>query len=467
MTDPGAEAEGFAQGDFAVATANDPKGQYNFEGGFPQGIVRVEVQAEGYEPLLTFVTHLYTDQCAGGPCTRHDFALWPVGQVHEMLPDLIPDATFLHPSWLQLTNACDGRDDVAVCLRAQVGVANMGTGDLFMSAPVADPSLVTQHIFDSTGATGDRLVEGEFARENPWDLIAFPRWVHTSLRKIDDTCNTLANAERCPITRESIKDSVCVRDYIQVEPLFDPQRRYDCVVTDGNIEQGIGAGYMDIDNIEFLDQFIDVTGLASGEYWIETAVNPDHRVHESDYGNNVARARYVLELPECGNGVVEFPESCEGDDVNGATCEAIDERFNGGKLACNAQCGFDRSACTIPKCKPKDIGSVLGRAADGDNRDAFNTTSPLGCSVPTGTGRDLAFAWTAPEAGRYSMVDIRGGLLISVRDEDCDGAELACATELSPDGVAVELEQGQKVAILLDVYPGRDGKYSLQITGPN
>jgi hypothetical protein len=462
--DPGAESEGFVQPDFAVVTVTEPKGYYSYEGDFPQGIVKIQVDAEGYEPLLAYINHLHTEECASGPCTRHDFALWPKGHPHPLLPDLLPNSSYVHPSKVELTKECDGREGVAVCLRAPVGIANMAQGDLFMSAPLTRPKQVTQHIFNSDGTMIDRLLEADFGEDPKHQTILFPDWVRLAMRKIDENCDSRATAEQCPVVRESWRDASCMRDYIVVEPNFESERRYDCVVSeDGVLEQGIGAGQMDVHDIAFIDQFIDVTGLPNGEYWLEAVVNPNQVVHEADYTNNTGRGRFELELPECGDGKIDEPESCEGDDLNGATCESIDDRYAGGKLRCTEHCGFDRSDCTLAVCDPVDLGSALGSVVQGNIMGARNTTSPIECLLPTGTGRDVAFYWTAPEAGPYSMTDRRDALFISVRDESCDGPELACVTEGAWAGLEVNLEKGQRVVIVLDVYPGREGRYDLRI----
>jgi hypothetical protein len=47
----------------------------------------------------------------------------------------------------------------------------------------------------------------------------------------------------------------------------------------------------------------------------------------------------------CGNGVAEFPEDCDGGDVQGFDCTYFG--FTGGTLACNATCdNFNLMACT-------------------------------------------------------------------------------------------------------------------------
>jgi hypothetical protein len=75
----------------------------------------------------------------------------------------------------------------------------------------------------------------------------------------------------------------------------------------------------------------------------------------------------------------------------------------------------------------------------------------------------VAFSWTAPATGPYSITDKFEALFISVRDETCAGPELACVTEGAWAGLSLELKKGQTIVIVLDAYPGREGIYDLQI----
>lgn len=50
--------------------------------------------------------------------------------------------------------------------------------------------------------------------------------------------------------------------------------------------------------------------------------------------------------PECGNGVVEGLETCDGDDLNGETCQT--QGFGSGNLLCEESCAsFDVAACSL------------------------------------------------------------------------------------------------------------------------
>ncbi len=47
--------------------------------------------------------------------------------------------------------------------------------------------------------------------------------------------------------------------------------------------------------------------------------------------------------PECGNGVIEYREECDGNNLGGETCESLG--YDGGVLTCDDDCNFDTKAC--------------------------------------------------------------------------------------------------------------------------
>ncbi len=51
--------------------------------------------------------------------------------------------------------------------------------------------------------------------------------------------------------------------------------------------------------------------------------------------------------PECGNGLAEPGEDCDGSDLRGESCESLGFGFLGGTLACLPDCRFDVSDCTV------------------------------------------------------------------------------------------------------------------------
>ncbi|MDD5193629.1 MAG: hypothetical protein PHF67_03515 [Candidatus Nanoarchaeia archaeon] len=78
---------------------------------------------------------------------------------------------------------------------------------------------------------------------------------------------------------------------------------------------------------------------------------------------------YTITSTFCGDDVKNGYEVCDKLDLAGNDCTTIEQGFDGGTLACNTQCGFDTTLCTItPVCTPKtcsELGKQCGSADDG------------------------------------------------------------------------------------------------------
>jgi hypothetical protein len=105
----------------------------------------------------------------------------------------------------------------------------------------------------------------------------------------------------------------------------------------------------------------------------------------------------------CGNGVIDPGEPCEGDDLQGETCES--QGTASGELACSELCQFDLSGCMpLPTCGDRELNG--DEQCDGDdfsvpNCDALNpglygsgelscnedcTFDTSGCCIGVGNG---------------------------------------------------------------------------------
>lgn len=69
-------------------------------------------------------------------------------------------------------------------------------------------------------------------------------------------------------------------------------------------------------------------------------------------------------LAECGNGVVDGSDQCEGLDLAGQSCAGLG--FAGGALACTSGCAFDTSACEAPQFPATGQTTSHGAGSDGD-----------------------------------------------------------------------------------------------------
>ena len=85
----------------------------------------------------------------------------------------------------------------------------------------------------------------------------------------------------------------------------------------------------------------------------------------------------------CGNGVVDQGEDCDGTDLNGQTC--ADLGYGGGDLSCTDQCQFDTSQCEAPA----NCGNgTIDQGEDCDGTDLNGQT----CADLGYVGGDLACA---------------------------------------------------------------------------
>jgi len=71
-----------------------------------------------------------------------------------------------------------------------------------------------------------------------------------------------------------------------------------------------------------------------------------HNGWECDPGYERVGERGCLPLYDCGNGVQEAGEDCDGTDLGGATCESLGKELGSGPgLTCNPDCGFYVLGC--------------------------------------------------------------------------------------------------------------------------
>jgi hypothetical protein len=128
---------------------------------------------------------------------------------------------------------------------------------------------------------------------------------------------------------------------------------------------------------------------------------------------------------DCGNGVVDVGEQCDGANLNEQTCET--QGFDGGTLSCTAACQFDTTGCTRigPDCGNGEIDE--GEQCDGANLNEQTCETQgfdggtLGCTT-TCQFDTTGCTKIEPDCGNG---EIDG-------DEQCDGANLnsqSCETQ--------------------------------------
>ena len=116
----------------------------------------------------------------------------------------------------------------------------------------------------------------------------FEDWASYRLRAVG------SNNQVGPIAAAGEKVSFCIIDFYEYDfslPFANPLGQFlGC----GPDSQGLSVGWIDVYDKELPDQWIDVTGVENGHYWLESEVDPLNRVVEADETNNVSRVRMEL-----------------------------------------------------------------------------------------------------------------------------------------------------------------------------
>ena len=207
----------------------------------------------------------------------------------QLLPDLTPvvnaNLGYLH-GWVLDTTSQPGR----VLLRLTGTIANVGAGPLeIRGGRYTDPDHreVFQRVTSEGGGFSDRLA-GTFVAHPEHGHIHFEDFAEYRLREVNPGEGVGA------VVRNSGKVSFCLLDEVQTPhdiPHAVADRTY---VECGDDVQGISVGWADVYERTLPDQWVDVTGVAPGRYWLEVAANPSARLAESDHSNN--EARVLIEL---------------------------------------------------------------------------------------------------------------------------------------------------------------------------
>ena len=178
------------------------------------------------------------------------------------LPDLIPNAARLKLT-IEYSRISIPRENCAYvegCLRGttrrkllhfDTGVGNIGKADLVIGNPTMLPNMFTFSPCHSH-----------------YHLKAFARY-------------RLFTRDWRPVVKAS-KQGFCLRDDRPFRAGGGPERRYTCDY------QGISRGWQDVYDKSLDCQWLDISGIPPGTYYLQVTINPDRVFKESNYRNNKA-----------------------------------------------------------------------------------------------------------------------------------------------------------------------------------
>lgn len=130
---------------------------------------------------------------------------------------------------------------------------------------------------------------------------------------------------------------------------------------------------------------------------------------------------------------------------------------------------FTATATPTSTCAPADLGSDLPLTVNGTTAEESNRVTNSSCGDGGWNAPDIAYQWTAPAAGMYT-IDTAGSefdTIVSVRDAACLGTELACNDDAEglelQSQLTVTLSAEQTIVIVVDGFGTASGDLTLHI----
>lgn len=220
----------------------------------------------------------------------------PNAAATDLLPDLVvwADASqnYLY-GWYLDRERLPGR----TLLRLSSATANIGAGPLELIGSSLTPE-VFQRVQRSDGGQYD-MAAGAFTFHPEHGHIHFDDWLAFNLRA------ALPDGAVGPIVISGDKTSSAILDlqiYDPTRPGFPSFPEYH-----GGLDQGLSVGWADVYGADLEGQWIDITGIAPGDFWLEEIVDPANHLLESDKSNNVARVLIHLSAADLAGSSTTNP----------------------------------------------------------------------------------------------------------------------------------------------------------------
>ena len=273
------------------ATGNDfggRSGTVTFADGQSEAFISVPVTDDPIEEPLETFTIVLSNPGGGALLADADVATVTIvdndNATADYLPDLVPIASTLTERLSIDTSEQPGRQ----LMRFSTEIANAGTGPLEIWGGAASGSSqeVFQRIYQEGGGSRD-ILAGEFVYHPGHGHIHFEAFATYDLKLLNASGTVIASGGKTSFCLINIRN-----------PLPDVTANAAVVhgrggTTCGNV-QGISTGYSDVYSASLDDQWIDVTGLSDGTYWLQITADPTNRILESDETNNVSQVRVTI-----------------------------------------------------------------------------------------------------------------------------------------------------------------------------
>ncbi len=324
---------------------------------------------------------------------------------HPQLPDLLPWAN-RRRGYVYGWNLDRTEQPGHLLLRLTTAIANIGAGPLELrgGAHTTTGQNVYQRIYNDNQTYSDHLA-GTFTYHPAHHHTHFDDFSSYRLRTI------LPNGGVGKTVAGGTKTSFCLTDSDQW-PTTLPNASADgsYFACDAKM-QGISVGWADVYSSTLADQWIDITNVKPGKYWLEVVADPHNRIRESNEKNNTARILVNLrDIKPPHNDTFANRINLSGATVstsghnNGATLEAgeADHTDHPGGASVwwswTAPTSGRATITTLGSSFDTLLGVYTGNSIDSLNKIARNDDDP------TSDTRTSRVTFTATKGTTYNIV---------------------------------------------------------------
>jgi Lysyl oxidase len=147
-----------------------------------------------------------------------------------------------------------------------------------------DPMMADQIIDHTDGSQTSRLNMGQLVYEEYPGSVSHRHWHYKGFVRYQ-----LRSASDLSVVRPDNKAGFCLAD-----PMYAPDYCGSMKPEALTVDEGMGAGTTDYYNPNLEGQYIDVTDVPPGDYWLVHWVNSAKEICETDYTNNAAAVKITL-----------------------------------------------------------------------------------------------------------------------------------------------------------------------------
>lgn len=288
---------------------------------------------------------------------------------NDLLPDLFFDDQVPHRNEIDSTSI-PGQ----VLFRFDTSLPNNGPGEFRIRATgtdIGDGRQTVNQVIQLEGGGPREIDAGDFLYNPSTRRMENMEWVHYKIRELlaDDGVGeilAIGGKQAVNITSSAVYD-------LSRPNAPPPNQR---LVSNGPI-QGISVGYTDLYPKALQFQWVDVTGLPSGEYWLHIVVDPMDQILESNNDNNSTLVRVTLDLPDGdGDGLSDTYEEAIG--TTPTDSDTDDDGVSDGD-----EVGYDDDAMRYnpyhPESNPAGTDlDALAADTDGDGANDLTETTSFG-----------------------------------------------------------------------------------------